>query len=192
VVDLAAGEEGGGVACRTYQHTLVLLLALEAHVTGGGSAPLGGVVRAAADATEDLLARRDTWLPRATDLLTGAGRAFVLAPAERLANAEQGALMLREGPRLHADACETGDWLHVDVCLTRPLDYRALLFAGSPSDGRVMAWIRERRGSVVSVGADVLGAAAHIRYPGDDHPLVALLTESLVPELVAATAWAQG
>ncbi len=34
VVDMAAGVEEGGVACRTFQHTLVLLLALEARLTG--------------------------------------------------------------------------------------------------------------------------------------------------------------
>ncbi len=33
-VDLAAGEERGGVACRSFQHTLALLLALEARFTG--------------------------------------------------------------------------------------------------------------------------------------------------------------
>ena len=55
--------------------------------------------------------------PQAVELL--AGRALhVLAPAERIGSAEQSALMLREVPRVRADACETGDWSHVDVYLS--------------------------------------------------------------------------
>jgi fructoselysine-6-P-deglycase FrlB-like protein len=188
-VAMRAGPEDGGVACRSFQHTLALLLDLEARLRGDPHA--AAVVRRAADATEDLLARRDAWLPPARDLLTATGQAFLIAPAERIASAEQGALMLREGPRLMADACETGDWLHVDVYLTKPLDYRALLFAGSRFDTAVMTWVAERHSTVVAVGRDVPGAAAQVRYPSDDDPDVATLTEVLVAELVAAAVWAE-
>lgn len=186
-VDLRAGVEGGGVACRSFQHTLASLLVLEAAC--GGDVRAGEAIGRAADATEDLLERRAVWLPTTTDLLTATGQAFLVAPWERLSSAEQGALMFREGPRVVADACETGDWLHVDVYLTKPLDYRALLFAGSRSDAAVMSWIRERGSTVVAVGADVGSAAATVRYRGDDDPVVALLTEVLVAELVAASVW---
>ncbi len=47
VVDLVAGVEEGGVACRTFQHTLVLLAALEARLTGGSVAALADVVEMA-------------------------------------------------------------------------------------------------------------------------------------------------
>ena len=125
------------------------------------------------------------------DLLTSAGQAFVIAPHERLSSAEQGALMLREGPRLPASACETGDWLHVDVYLTKTLDYRALLFAGSRFDAEVMAWARERGSRFVVVGAEFDGASGVVRYEGDTDPDVALLTEILVPELIAADLWSR-
>ena len=55
--------------------------------------------------------------------------------------------MLREGPRRAADGCETGDWNHVDVYLTKTLDYRALVFTGSRFDADAVQWMRER-GSV--------------------------------------------
>jgi hypothetical protein len=97
--------------------------------------------------------------------------------------------MVREGPRRAATACETGDWAHVDVYLTRTLDYRALLFPGSRYDGQAMEWIRERGSTVLAVGADVPGATGVIRYRGDDDPDVALLSETLVAELVAAAWW---
>ena len=188
-VPLLAGPEEGGVACRTFQHTVALLLALEATVIGGSHLDVVEVIRAAARATEELLRGRERWVPAAAELLTSTGQTFLAAPHERLGSADQGALMFREGPRLAADACETGDWLHVDVYLTKPLDYRLLLFPGSRFDPSLMAWIRERGSTVVTVGPPVDGASATVRYEGDERPDVALLTEVLVPELIAAEVW---
>ncbi|MGI8335312.1 SIS domain-containing protein [Actinomadura scrupuli] len=188
VVPMLAGEEKGGVACRTFQHTLALLLALGARLTGAPG--VAALVRRAADATEDLLDRRPRWLPGALDLLDGPDGVYTIAPAERLSSAEQSALMMREGPRRAAAACETGDWAHVDVYLTKTLDYRALLFPGSRYDEQAMEWIRRRGSTVLAVGAEVPGAAGVIRYRDDEDPGVALLTETLVAELVAAHWWA--
>lgn len=187
VVPMLAGDEDGGVACRSFQHTLALLLALEASTAGGGD--VASAVRRAAEASEDLLERRDAWLPGVADLLAEGPATFTIAPAERLSSAEQGALMLREGPRRTADACEAGDWLHVDVYLTKPLDYRALLFAGSRSDPAIVAWMRDRGARVVAVGGDVEGVDSAVRYRHDGDPHAALLAEVLVAELVAARWW---
>jgi len=178
-ISLGAGEETGGVACRSFQHTIAVLLAML------GARRAADAARGAADATEDLLDRRASWLPQAADIVGDTGRVFVLAPDERISSAEQGALMFREGPRVAADACETGDWLHVDVYLTKPLDYRAVRFAGSRFDDDVARWIDERGGRLLSVGA----VAGGVRYRGDDDPDVALLAETLVPALVAADVW---
>jgi glutamine---fructose-6-phosphate transaminase (isomerizing) len=178
-----AGDEVGGVACRSFQHTLGLLLALEDPDLSVAT------IRSAADATDDLLTRREAWLARAVELAAGSSATFLLAPDARISSAEQGALMLREGPRRPADACEAGDWLHVDVYLTKALDYRAVLFAGSGYDDPVMDWMRQRGARVLAVGADVADAAQRVRYRGDDDPNAALLTEVLVPELIAATLW---
>lgn len=177
-IALEAGEETGGVACRTFQHTIAVLLALL------DPSRAKGAVRRAADATEDLLDRRSSWLPGAAETLGDAGPVFVLAPEERISSAEQGALMFREGPRRPADACESGDWLHVDVYLTKPLPYRALLFTGSRFDDDVARWIGERGGRLVAVGAP-----GGLRYRGDDDPDTALLAETLVAELLAADGW---
>lgn len=189
VVPMLAGDEEGGVACRTFQHTLALLLALGASAAGAPLSGVAGSVRRAAEASEDLLERRDTWLPQAADLLAEGPATFTIAPAERLSSAEQSALMFREGPRRSADACESGDWLHVDVYLTKPLDYRALLFAGSRFDPAVMRWMRERGSRVVAVGGQLEGAGLTVRYRHDDDTTVALLTEVLVAELIAARWW---
>ncbi|MGP3954690.1 SIS domain-containing protein [Nonomuraea sp. 3N208] len=190
VIPMHAGEERGGVACRTFQHTLVLLLALEAKLTGAHR-DVPALIKKSAEATTDLLERRDEWLPLAMELLDGPHGVYTIAPAERLSSAEQSALMLREGPRRPADACETGDWAHVDVYLTKTLDYRALLFPGSRYDAQAMDWVRERGSTVITVGAEVPDAVAAVRYVHDDDRDVALLTETLVAELVAAYWWNQ-
>lgn len=182
---LQAGEERGGVACRSFQHTLALLLALESRLTGS---PLPPVV-AAADATEHLLAAAGDWRPRLAELLLGPDGTHVVAPARRLSSAYQSALMLREGPRLPAVGCETGDWSHVDVYLTKTTDYRMLLLGGSRWEPQLLDWTRQRGSTVVAVGADVPGATTTLRYPHDDLDDVRLLTETLVAELLAAHAW---
>ena len=190
-VQMHAGPETGGVACRSYLHTLVMLLHLQHQLTG--TVPdLPAKVTAAAQAATVLLDTRANWLPQLQTLLGGPNGTWLMAPAERLGNSLQGALMLREGPRRAADGCETGDWNHVDVYLTKTLDYRALVFTGSRFDADAVRWMRERRSTFVAVGGHLPGAAHELRYPGDEDSIVASLTEVLVPELVAATWWLAG
>jgi glutamine---fructose-6-phosphate transaminase (isomerizing) len=190
VVPMLAGPELGGVACRSFQHTMVALLVLEEQLTQS-SLDLVSRVRRAADATEWLLEHRDEWLPQAVERLSGPHGVWFLAPAERISSALQSALMVREGPRRASDACETGDWSHVDVYLTKTLDYRAVMFTGGRHDAAAADWMRQRGTTVVAVGGPLDVAAQVIRYPGDDDPIVAMLTEVLVAELIAATWWTE-
>lgn len=189
VVMLDADPEVGGVACRSYQHTLALLLALECHLTGDSRGALAATVDAAAHASAHLLDTRQEWLDEVSGLLLGPAGTHLAAPAHRFCSAQQGALMLREGPRRPAIGCETGDWSHVDVYLTKTTDYRLLVFAGSPWESQLAEWTTLRGSTVVGVGGDVAGAGHVLRYPGDADDDVRLLTEVLVPELVAAQAW---
>jgi fructoselysine-6-P-deglycase FrlB-like protein len=188
VVDLLAETEAGGVACRSYQHTLALLLALETHL-GVGTVDVASVVRRAAEASQDLLSTRAVWLPELRRLLVGPHGTHVVAPARRFATAQQSALMLREGPRIPAVGCETGDWSHVDVYLTSTTDYRLLLLAGSRWEDELLRWTTERGSTVVAVGADVPAASYSLRYAGDSDDDVRLLSETLVAELLAADLW---
>ena len=189
-VEMGAGEEVGGVACRTFQHTGLLLRALEGHLTERED-DLAGLTRRVSRASADLLRTSADWLPSLTTIAASPDGLFLLAPVERFSTAEQGALMIREGPRRPAVACETGDWAHVDVYLTKTLDYRAILFAGSRWDGQALDWMAKRAATVAAVGADVPGVAAVIRFAGDGDPAVARHAEILVPELLAATWWRQ-
>ncbi len=182
---MEAGEEGGGVACRSYQHTLALLLELVRHLTGGRDVPLTD----AAAAAEDLLLTEPTWRPRVAELLLGPDGTHVVAPARRISSAYQSALMLREGPRLRAYGCETGDWSHVDVYLTKTTDYRMLLLGGSRWEEPLLEWTSQRGSTVVGVGTEVPGVAWSVRYAHDDDDDVRLLAETSVAELVAARAW---
>jgi fructoselysine-6-P-deglycase FrlB-like protein len=188
VVPMHAGVERGGLASRSYLHSLVLLLALEQHLTGRAlSVP--GLCARAAEAIGDLLDRRASWLDPTVELLDSGDGVFTIAPAERISTAEQSAVIFREGPRRHADAGETGDWSHVDVYLTQTLDYRTLFFPGSRYDAAALEWLHQRGASVVAVGDDVPDAKLAVRYRHDDDPDVRLLTEVLVAELTATTYW---
>lgn len=186
---LEAGTEEGGVACRSFQHTLALLLSLEAELLGRSPEGLRRHLAAAATATAHLLDTRATWVPAVSELLFGPDGTHVVAPARRLSSARQSALMLREAPRVPAVACEAGDWAHVDVYLTKNTDYRLLSYAGSRWDAGILEWTRPRETAVVSVGGELDGAAFVVRYPGDDADDVRLLTETLVAEVVAAQTW---
>jgi fructoselysine-6-P-deglycase FrlB-like protein len=189
VVNLAAEPEAGGVACRSYQHTLAMLLALECHLAGDGTEALAHAVGLTADASAYLLDTETDWRLEVSEPLLGSTGTYLAAPAHRFCSAQQGALMLREGPRLPAVGCETGDWSHVDVYLTKTTDYRLLVFAGSRWEEQLAEWTTQRDSTVVGIGGVVPGAHYNLRYPGDSNDVVRLLAEVLVPELMAARAW---
>jgi fructoselysine-6-P-deglycase FrlB-like protein len=191
VVEMGAGDEVGGVACRTFQHTALLLRALDGRLTAR-SEDLVGLTLRVAQATADLLRTRDDWLPELAAALSSPNGVYILAPVERFSTAEQAALMIREGPRRAAVACETADWVHVDAYLAKTLDYRALLFTGSRWDAQALEWLAKRGSTVVAVGAGVDASPAIrqvIRYAGDDDRDVARYAEVLIAELLAATWW---
>jgi fructoselysine-6-P-deglycase FrlB-like protein len=188
VIPLEAGREDGGVACRSFQHTGLVLRAMVARWTGE-TFDLGALCGTVAAATDDLLERRPEWLPRTAELLDSPDGVHIIGPIERWSSVAQSALMFREGPRRPATASETGDWSHVDVYLTKTTDYRALLLPGSPYDDDAMDWLRRRGSTVVSVGQAPPGVQLAVSYPGVDAEEVALHTEVLVAELVAANWW---
>ena len=183
-----AGPELGGVSCRSYTHTQVMLMALEERLCGVDRDLLAMVGRAG-DATQDLLDRRASWLPDLVDVMGDAELSAVVAPFRRLGNASQSALMLREGPRRPAIASETGEWSHVDVYLTKTQDYRVLLLPGSRYEPELLRWTSERGSTVVAVGAAVDGADGSVRYCYDDDEEVRMLAEVVVTELLAADLW---
>lgn len=181
VLPLHAGEEKGGIACRSFQTTLALL-----HLLAG--VPVDRLRRAPAAQTA-MFASAERWLEPLLALLEGAHTVYTVAPAERISSALESALMLREAPRVPADATETGDWLHVDVYMTKHADYRALLFGGSRFDAGLMDWARERGASIVAVGVPVEGAALHVPIDGTTDPAVLSLVEVSAVELLAAEWW---
>ena len=143
-------------------------------------------LRPAVAAAQAIVDGRAAWLDELLEIV-GDGPVYTIAPYERLSSALQSALMFREAPRIAADGCETGDWLHVDLYLTKHPGYRALLFTGSRYDPEVMTWARERASSIVAVGRTMRGPPCTFAVPDD--PLVAVLVETMVAELAASELW---
>ena len=181
-LELHAGEERSGVACRSSTNTLALLLLL----CGIDAAR----VRAGADASGAVIDTTDGWLGPAADLV-GRPAIHVLAPAERIGSAEQSALMLREVPRVRADACETGDWSHVDVYLSKLPGLGIVLLRRSAWEDEVLDWATARGCPVATVGGPLPGGALDIPVPGSDDPVVRMLAEVRVCELLAAELYAR-
>jgi glutamine---fructose-6-phosphate transaminase (isomerizing) len=184
LVPLNAGQETGGVACKTYQATLAVLL-LAAGIPADA-------LRPAAPAQQALLDARGAWLDQLLAHLDATRTTYTIAPAARISSALQSALMLREGPRVAADATETGDWSHVDVYLSKYPNYTALLFPGSRYDAEAIDWLTERASNVITIGrpaAPKLQPRLHIPYNNAGDDLVASLVDVTVAELAAATWW---
>jgi glutamine---fructose-6-phosphate transaminase (isomerizing) len=181
-----ASDGRSGVACASYRGTVALLQQVCGLFV---PVPAPEIPDSAAETAGRVLEGRNEWLPQAVELLAP-GPVHVLAPAERLGSAEQSALMLREVPRIPADACETGDWSHVDVYLTKRPGYRALLLPGSRYEAEVLEWAAERGFPVVVAGGSLPGSALDIDLPGANDPWVRPLVETLVAELLAAELWA--
>ncbi|MGV8969210.1 MAG: SIS domain-containing protein [Microbacteriaceae bacterium] len=185
VVELAAGVEVSGISARTFRHTFIVLAEVLIALGAEFSWSPAAVASASAEANAALMESRGEWLAPVSATLLGPSGTFVISPADRFSSAKQSSLMLREVPRRPAWGSETGDWSHVDVYLTKTLDYRALLFAGSEWDDQAVQWMTERGSTLVAVGRDMDYALHSIRYPGDQDRMTAALSELLVAELVA-------
>ena len=168
VIPLMAGRETAGIASRTFRATVAAL----AMLTG---TPPDRLRPAIAEVAIRIESAHD-WLPPMVELLDGAPAIDVLADASLTGLAEQGALMLREAPRLPATASETSDWLHTGVYLALP-GQRTVLYPGSAADAEVIATV-DRRG----------GRTSRIE-PAHGDTLVRAIVESVVAELAAAELW---
>lgn len=182
VVPMAAGDEAGEVACRTYRHTAALLLAM-----GLDRQEIAQECHEAASLTRGLLADL-SWLDAIDEVLAEAETTYWVAPESRIGSALQSALMLREIPRRRAVGCETGDWSHVDVYLTLTTDYRCVVFTGSRWDEQAAQWLRRRSSRVVSVG-DRLDVPGEVHLPLRGGPIARMLTEPIIAESLALRWW---
>jgi len=186
-VAMNAGSETGGVASLSYLATHVALLRLSESL--GCITGLEKSINLAADAIADIYSRKEVWLPELINHIKSPTGSYYIAPADRLCNAQQSALMMRESPRLPSVACETGDWSHIDVYLTKTLDYRAILFPGSIWEDQLFKWTQERGTNVLTIGFDHPHATTSLRYKNDSDPLVRLLAETTFAEILGQHLW---
>jgi glutamine---fructose-6-phosphate transaminase (isomerizing) len=144
-VPLVVGFETSGIACTSFRAT-VLALAAATHAAELES------LSAAVSLLEASLTATGARLGEHLDLLDGAEAIDVIGDGRWIGALEQAALMLREAPRLRAQAWDTGEWLHTAVYTALP-GHRAILFQGTPHDDEVVDTIRRRGGEVVLVGS---------------------------------------
>ncbi len=188
VMLLPIKAETGGVSTWTYRATLIALFQLLEKL---GIAPsVKETCLSAQKQLQKLLDSKNQWLESFMNLTTSDNGIWLMSPAERSGSALQGALMFREGPKVKADGCETGDWSHVDVYLTKSLDYKALMFTGSVWDQQAIEWLVNRNSSFGSIGSYSKGNIASINIEDGD-TLFKLLTELLIPELMSANLWSK-
>jgi glutamine---fructose-6-phosphate transaminase (isomerizing) len=188
VLPLFAGNEASGIATRTFRATVAVLGLLAGSWLRDG--PTADGLRSTVDALQASIDGRDAWLAAAADRLDGAGAIDVIGDAADAALVHQAALMLREAPRLRADAHDTADWLHTAVYLAFP-GHRALLFGGSPADREVVTTIARRGGQTIVIGDAMDGAAQVIPLaarPGADRVERAVVG-SVVAEVLSAELW---
>lgn len=186
VLLLPIAPETGGVSIWSYRATLIGLFQLLEQL---GIAPsVKQSCEIASKQIQKLLDSKNQWIESFMNLTTSKDGIWLMAPAERSGSALQGALMFREGPRFSSDGCETGDWSHVDVYLTKSLDYKALMFTGSQWDNQAVEWLTNRNSSFGSIGTYAKGNTASINIESGDL-LAQMLSELIVPELMAEKLW---
>ncbi|HSL77518.1 MAG TPA: SIS domain-containing protein [Candidatus Limnocylindrales bacterium] len=186
VLPLFAGREGSGIATRTFRATVAVLAMLIERWSGRGD--VLGDPRKTLDALRAVLDGNQAWVSDATDHLDGAPAIDVMGDAADSALVHQGALMLREAPRLPATGHDTADWLHTAVYLAFP-GHRALVFRGSSGDEEVVDTIRRRGGETIVVGASAPGAALTIDAPQLDGAAARAVVLSVIAELLALELW---
>ena len=188
VLPLLAGEETAGVATRTYGATLAVLGLAAARL--GARGPSVEELRDAVPALRRLHRSRGPVVARVADLLDGASSIDVVAGTRRPGSSAQGALLLREGPRLPAAAHDATDWSHVAIYTALP-GHRVVLFAGSTADEAVIRTVARRGGETVVIGERLPGGARTIGIPlpPDAHPIARAIVEIAAIELVAAELW---
>ncbi len=182
-IAMNAGVELGGVASLSYLATHIALLRLCESL--GCIADFTQSIHDAAEAIDNIHSTSQDWLPKLVDHINSPSGSYFIAPADRFCNAQQGALMLRELPRLPSSGCETGDWSHIDVYLTNTLDYRAIIFPGSFWESQFFKWTNERATRVATIGFENPTASVCLRYKNDSNPIVRLLAETTYAEILA-------
>jgi len=186
-IQMQAGAELGEVACLTYLATQIALLKLCEQL--GYMKDIESSILLAAQAIDEISSSKQRWLPELINHVKSPNGTYFIAPNDRFCNAQQSALMMRECPRLPAVACETGDWSHIDVYLTKSIDYRAILFPGSIWEEQLFKWTTERNSKVATIGFEHKSAYLPLRYQHDLDPIVRLLSEITFIELLAQKIW---
>lgn len=128
--------------------------------------------------------RLDAKIRSMVEMLLDATSIDIVAPAPLMSVAEEGVLMLREGPRLFATAIETRQYLHGPMDAAGPGAH--LLFGGN-REAQLIAQLAERTKRL----ALVTGSSAGAPTDGSQRLILPFDTDAPLPFAIASTFIAQ-
>jgi len=127
LLPLMAGRQSG-VSTKTYMCGTAVLMYLACAIARKPARPLASALSRAIEAQERILERRDLLIPSLVEFFDHPTYAVLLARGADLASAHQGALMLKEVPRVGAEAISAAQFRHGPIEVIHP-SHRYVVFA---------------------------------------------------------------
>jgi glucosamine--fructose-6-phosphate aminotransferase (isomerizing) len=124
---MMAGSQGT-VSTKTYMCAVAVLMYLAFALARKSERPLTTALSRATDAQEKILERRDVLIPPLVEFFDHPTYAALMARGADQASAHQGALMLKEVPRVGAEAISAAQFRHGPMEIVHPA-HRYIVFA---------------------------------------------------------------
>jgi glucosamine--fructose-6-phosphate aminotransferase (isomerizing) len=127
LLPLMAGRQAA-VSTKTYMCAAAVLMYLACAITRKSARPVASALGRAIEAEERILERRDLLIPPLVEFFDHPTYAALMARGADLASAHQGALMLKEVPRVGAEAISAAQFRHGPMEVIHP-SHRYIVFA---------------------------------------------------------------
>jgi glucosamine--fructose-6-phosphate aminotransferase (isomerizing) len=127
LLPMMAGSQGT-VSTKTYMCAVAVLMYLAFALARKSERPLTTALSRATDAQEKILERRDVLIPPLVEFFDHPTYAALMARGADQASAHQGALMLKEVPRVGAEAISAAQFRHGPMEIVHPA-HRYIVFA---------------------------------------------------------------
>ncbi len=134
LLPMMAGRQGS-VSTKTYMCAAAVLMYLAFAIARKSERPLANALSRAIEAQENILERREVLIPPVVEFFDHPTYAALMARGADLASAHQGALMLKEVPRVGAEAISAAQFRHGPMEIIHPA-HRYIIFARRAQRGK--------------------------------------------------------